>query len=125
MALFARRDRIALAVIATLIISGWSVRYAMHRGDGDSVKIIRGAVEVPAGVFEEDPSQPVDINSADALRLEKLPFIGPVKAQDIVDYRNEHGPFSTPDDIMKVKGIGPKTFERIRERITISGEKDN
>ena len=61
---------------------------------------------------------PVDINSADAGALaESLSGVGPQTAAAIVAYRKEHGLFQTAEDLLKVKGIGPKTLERNREDI--------
>jgi len=61
----------------------------------------------------------VNINSADVERLTDLPGIGPSYAQRIVDYRKEFGPFKTIEDLLNVRGIGDRTFEKIRDRITI------
>jgi competence protein ComEA len=65
------------------------------------------------------PGSKLDINTATAEQLEALPQIGPVMATRIVDYRAEHGPFRTIEGIMDVSGIGPKTFEAIRDLITV------
>lgn len=61
----------------------------------------------------------VNINTADVKELEGLPGIGPAKAQAIVDYRKEHGPFATVDDLSKVQGIGPKMLEQLRDQIEV------
>lgn len=61
----------------------------------------------------------VNINTADEAALESLPGIGPALAQRILDYRKVHGPFARIEDIMEVSGIGPGTFEDIRDLITI------
>ena len=61
----------------------------------------------------------VNINKADEATLETLTGIGPVKAQAIIDYRKEH-PFSSIEEITSVNGIGSKTFEKIRDEITIN-----
>jgi competence protein ComEA len=60
----------------------------------------------------------ININLADVSALETLPGIGPALAQRIVDYRDDHGPFTVLEDIMEVSGIGPATFEGIRDLIT-------
>ena len=84
-------------------------------------------IYVPSMGQEDLPVQPpsrqtssdkININTADAAELETLPGIGPTRAQQIVDYRQQHGPFSTVEEIMDVSGIGPATFEGLRERIT-------
>ncbi len=61
----------------------------------------------------------ININTADAALLEKLPYIGPKTARAIVEYRKEHGPFKTIEELDNVKRIGPKTIERIRPFIFI------
>jgi competence protein ComEA len=61
----------------------------------------------------------VNINRASAQELEQLPGIGPVKAQSIIEYRDKNGYFTKIDDIINVSGIGEKTFERIKDSITI------
>lgn len=60
----------------------------------------------------------VDVNSADARTLaQSLSGVGLVKAEAIVAYRTQHGPFKTLDDLAKVKGIGPRILEENREAI--------
>ena len=61
----------------------------------------------------------VNINTASLGELDTLPGIGPAYAQAIINYRTTNGPFVRIEDIEKVKGIGPKTFEKMKSRITI------
>ena len=61
----------------------------------------------------------VNINTAGLAALQTLSGIGPVKAQAIIDYRVQHGPFAKIDDIKKVSGIGPATFDNIKAHITV------
>ena len=61
----------------------------------------------------------VNINRANKSQLESLPGIGAVKAQSILDYREKNGPFHSVDELVKVTGIGDKTFEGLRDLITI------
>lgn|SRR5690349_3602013 len=68
----------------------------------------------------------VDINHADARTLaESLDGIGLVKAEAIVAYRSEHGPFRRPEDLTRVRGIGSKTVEANRDAIVIVGTHAN
>ena len=60
----------------------------------------------------------VNINKASVDELTTLKRIGPSYAQRIVDYRTQNGPFEKPEDIMKVRGIGIKTFEANKDVIT-------
>jgi len=62
----------------------------------------------------------VNINRATPQRLEKLPGIGPVLAQDITSYREQVGGFKSKKEIKNVKGIGRKKFEKIKDLISIS-----
>ena len=52
--------------------------------------------------------------------LEALPGIGETRAQAIVDYRNENGPFKRIEDLLQVKGIGEGTLDKIKDYITVS-----
>ena len=61
----------------------------------------------------------ININQATVVELKKLKRIGPVLAQRIAEYREKHGPFERPEDIMKVRGVGPKTFELNKDRIAV------
>ena len=72
------------------------------------------AAEVPAGV--------VNINTADAGQLANLPRVGAKAAQRIIAYRNEHGAFKKPTDLMQVKGFGEKSLARLAPYITVEGK---
>ena len=77
-------------------------------------------VIVPSSVDTEP--QVVNINTATAQDFESLPGIGPVMAQRIVDYRDEHGPFKSVEELTKVKGIGESKLEELLDLITTGGE---
>lgn len=64
----------------------------------------------------------VNINTATAQELDTLPGIGPAKAQAIVEYRTQHGPFKSVDELDKVKGFGPALLEKIKPEITVQGK---
>ena len=61
----------------------------------------------------------ININKARVTELTQLKRIGPKIGKRIVEYRENYGPFVLPEDIMKVKGIGPKTFKLNKDRITV------
>jgi competence ComEA-like helix-hairpin-helix protein len=76
------------------------------------------------GVYASPPGAPngpppLDLNAADSAGLERLSGIGPYMAARIVAYRTRHGPFGTPDDLLKVGGIGPATLARIRDQVRV------
>ena len=64
----------------------------------------------------------ININEASVDELTQLKNIGPAYAERIVQYREEKGPFEKPEDIMKVKGIGPKTWDLNKDRIVVASE---
>lgn len=62
---------------------------------------------------------PLDINAATVAQLEALPGVGPVLAQRIVDWRAEHGRFSTVDELREVSGIGARKFADLKDRVRV------
>ena len=71
------------------------------------------------GNTEEESTQLVNINRAEIWLLESLPGVGPVKAQAIVEYRQQNGPFRNTQEIMEVDGFGEASFEQIKHLITV------
>ena len=70
-------------------------------------------------VSQESLSEKVNINTADKEKLTSLKGIGESKAEAIISYREANGPFGDITDIMKVDGIGQKTFENIKDMICV------
>jgi len=62
---------------------------------------------------------PVNINTADAPTLMAIKGVGEKKAQAIVKYRKEHGPFKSVDELANVPGIGEKTVQKNRTNLTV------
>lgn len=71
-----------------------------------------------AAILSAEPGK-VNINTAGLEELDTLPGVGPVTAQKIIDYRQANGPFQTIEAIMDVSGIGPATFAKMQDLITI------
>ncbi len=67
------------------------------------------------------PGEVIDLNAADAYDLDRLPGIGPAKAEAILAYREEYGPFQSVDDLLAVSGIGEVTLENLRPYVTAGG----
>jgi len=83
--------------------------------DADLNKI---KITVP-GAGESDSPQLINVNRADCWLLEALPGIGPAKAQAIVDYRDDSGPFRRTDELLQVNGISESTLNNIKDLITV------
>ena len=137
---FNRNEQIALVLLSAALLVGIVVslvsRYAPeHTPD---FRVIKGAVEVPAAQTRGTPDRvedaappspvparpsedesPIDLNRASATDLQKLPGIGPAIARRLVSHRAEHGPFRRIEDLTAVRGIGPKSLERIRSRVSV------
>ena len=79
------------------------------------------SLELPGATEESSAGSSQDlinINTASVEELDSLPGIGPTIAQRIIDYRDENGPFQTIEDILNVSGVGPSTFDQIKDLIT-------
>ena len=61
----------------------------------------------------------IDLNSADAKTLASIKGVGEKKAEAIIDYREKNGKFTTIDDVLKVKGIGNKLLEVIKQEVEV------
>jgi competence protein ComEA len=98
------------------------VNLAAPVADGTQVVVPRRAPPAPEGAAEGSPgaastSGPVHLNTATIEQLDELPGVGPVTAQKIIDYREQHGAFSSVDDLDAIPGIGPARLEQLRELV--------
>jgi competence protein ComEA len=75
--------------------------------------------DAPGSAPGAETDAPVDLNTASATELEELPGIGPVLAGRIVDWRTEHGRFTTVDELREVEGIGDTTMTRLRPLVRV------
>jgi competence protein ComEA len=96
------------------------VNLAAPVSDGTQVVVPKRAPPVasgsaPGGSDEAPAAGPVHLNTATVEQLDELPGVGPVTAQKIVEYREQHGAFSSVDDLDAIPGIGPARLEQLRE----------
>lgn len=68
---------------------------------------------------KKPPAHPININTAGATELQQVPGIGPSTAQKILDTRKSYGAFKSVDDLLAIKGIGPKKLEKMRKYLTV------
>jgi competence protein ComEA len=98
-----------------------SLNLAAPLHDGQQVVLHQSGEAQPQipSVPQGGSGELVSVNTATAAELEKLPGIGPVLAQKIVEHRQAHGPFSRAEDLLNVSGIGPSILEAVRDFIVV------
>jgi comEA protein len=101
-----------VAITKAVYATGWDGDVVLEADDQDGTwKVIKPAGEAPS-------TAPININTASLDKLKELPGIGMVKAQAIIDYRTTK-PFESVDELLKVKGVGPATFNKIKSLVTV------
>ncbi|HSW09609.1 MAG TPA: helix-hairpin-helix domain-containing protein [Bacillota bacterium] len=116
-------DALAAAGGATAAGVPHALNLAARLVDGERIWVPTRQ-EVAAGRFSQPVTSgqvdaKIDLNAAGRDRLETLPGIGRVKAEAIIAYREQHGKFTSVDDLLNVSGIGPATLERIRSLVIV------
>jgi competence protein ComEA len=118
---------LGLTLLFVAATTGWFLHQNTNR-ELVRIEVSRAAAPAGAALTAEDTNpapgllegERININTAPAGDLERLPGIGPARARDIVAYRETMGPFAATESIMEVSGIGEKTYERIANYITVS-----
>lgn len=103
-----RRTRRPLAAVLLVLLLA-------SLGGGASLAATSAPKKAPA----EAPSEPIDINRASAEELTRIPGIGEAMARRIIDFRDKEGPFRRVEDLMKVKGIGEKSFQKLKAYVKV------
>ena len=146
MTLLTKQEKLVFIFLCTTLVSGYLIQYMKQRNVDDPFHIIsktekeefkHAAIHayasqgiqdnethnIAAGDATEknikDGEELVNINTAVKQELMALPKIGPVTAERIIRFRDDFGPFQSIDNLAKIKGIGPKTLERLKTRIII------
>lgn len=114
---------IFLKPLLLLIILGFAFSFKFWvgtEGGSESLSVVAPPRSSPvassassADGKKQIPSTRIDLNTASAQELESLPGIGPKLAEAILEYRLRNGPFHKTEDLLAVKGIGPKKMNRI------------
>lgn len=104
--------------------SGINLARALEDGEQLDIPYVEGSspviVDAPTAIgTAPSNAELININTASASELDSLPGIGPTTSQKIIDYRQQNGPFIAKEDIVNVSGIGPGTYERIKDLITV------
>ena len=118
---------LALAAAVLLIICGRFAAGYVHPASAWRVETEREDSVGASGPADREEwpdslldGEVIDLNVAGTADLVRLPGIGETRAQAIVEYRREHGPFETVDELTEVDGIGPGILEQLRPYVTVS-----
>lgn len=118
------KSEIFIVALAAVFLAALGLMYqremAVAAGADYTITTQRQAKE-PVTPERKEPAEPVkvNINTAGAEELQTLTGIGPVLAERIIAYREEHGPFRSVEDLLEVKGIGEATLEKLRDDVTV------
>lgn len=93
-----------------------SINLAAKLRDGMQINVLKAGELLPS---PDSGAKRININTASQQELESLKGIGEEKARAIIEYREKNGPFHVPEDMLRVKGIGPSTLRNIRDLITV------
>jgi competence protein ComEA len=106
-----RRADAAAVNLAAPLADGQQIMVPARAGPG----IATGGAEPSAGAAQA--SRPVHLNTATVEQLDALPGVGPVTAQKIIDFRQQHGAFASVDELDAIPGIGPARLRDLRELV--------
>lgn len=110
------RYRIFVCAAIVAALTGGALYQA--RFSESAPKVVYSASLEAVEAADEQPLL-IDINTADAERLDELPQVGPSTAEAIIEYRQANGPFGTLEELEDVPGIGPSTLEEIKPFATV------
>jgi len=100
-----------------------AINFALYVHDEMAVYVPRIGEEVkavlPVQLGESAGEGTVNLNSAESSELQTLPGIGPAKADAIIKHRETNGPFKSIEDLKEISGIGDKTFEKLKDLISV------
>ncbi len=124
--MFTKKEKNIILIIALVLIAG--ALWSLLRSTVKKQRPISSSDVQMENLFQREDEQrseldlprgPVDINTAGLMEFRSLPNIGIEKAKAIIAYRDEHGPFSSVEELTKIKGIGPATLEKLKPLITL------
>ncbi len=87
--------------------------------EGEEVPSVTNTTQANSGAETEASTDKINLNTATLEQLQTISGIGAKRAQDIIDYREANGGFSSVDDLTNVSGIGEKTLEKLKSEVTV------
>ena len=118
------QERVTLAVLGALALAAlgvlaWQRQRPALTIAGTSVPTVTAAPPQAGWDGALEAARQVDVNAASVAELERLPGVGPALARRIVEEREQHGPFYSAEDLGRVRGIGPKTYQALKAYVRI------
>jgi competence ComEA-like helix-hairpin-helix protein len=113
---FTRQEKVIIYFLSFVLIIGIGVDFYRKRNLKPQLGISTFKIEELNPPAQGSPA--VNVNQSDIEQLLQLPGIGPKLAERIVKYRNAHGPFNQPQDLLKVDGIGTKKLADIEKLLS-------
>ena len=120
--------KVSLAALAIFLL-GLLGHFLLNQSSGAPYTVrTETSASSAAQPVQEEPQKPdsllegerININTAPVADLCRLPGIGEKRAEAVAAYREEHGPFQSPEELMEVSGIGPGILEDLRDYITVN-----
>jgi competence protein ComEA len=124
---FNRNEQIAILALTGLLIVGSVISAIDYFWPSkiDNFEVRKAAVEVLPPILPQHAANDsssvivVNLNAATARQLQSLPQIGPKTAARIVAHRESNGPFKSVEDLTAIRGIGPRTLDKLRNRVSV------
>lgn len=82
--------------------------------------LLCAVVAAPALAKKKPPAQPINLNTASSAQLQQVPGIGPSTAEKILQMRKSYGTFKRVNDLLAIRGLGPKRLEKMRKYLTVN-----
>ena len=111
-----KQEKLVIYFLIAMLVLGFAVKFYKAKANRINLKVEKVDIDILKISKEKNM---VNINTAAARDLARLPGIGPGLAQRIVDYRDKNGNFISADDLKEVSGIGERRYQEIKDYIVV------
>ena len=112
------KERVTLTILGALALAALGVLWWQRQKPTLTIVAAPDAGQAAQWDAALASARQVDVNTASVAELERLPGIGPLLARRIAEDRATHGPFQRPEELQRVKGIGPQTYDDLKSYVT-------
>ena len=112
-----RQEKQVLLFVGAVVLAGIAIQY--FQKINPRFKVVLPPVVAAQRAATTIIDKKVNPNKANSEELIRLPGIGPALAENIIEYRNSHGGFKSLEELEKVKGLGPKKLERLKDYLEV------